>query len=648
MDFFASQEAAHRKTRVLLAYYALAVISIVCAFYLASRAIACVAWGTAVPDVRESFARADIRDSFRIFGWSPLWMLWTAGLSLAVIVCGTLYRRVSLAEGGASVARSAGGREVNPDTADADERRLLNVVEEMALASGVPVPRVFVLEDEPGINAFAAGFTARDAAVAVTRGTLKRLRRDELQGVVAHEFSHILNGDMRLNSWLIGVLFGILVTSVLGRTLMESLRFVRLSGNRKGSGGGIVVLLFLSGAALWLIGSVGVFFARLIQCSVSRQREYLADASAVQFTRNPMGLAGALKRIGAPCQRNSMRCSNRDELSHLLFASAAASGFDGLFASHPPLLERIHRLDPSFDGDFKPWVSSVPEPAFPARGDGGYGPSQDRSAFAEETPCPASEMGGAAAFLRQLTPEWRLSLAQPLEASGVLYALLLSEDDGVRRRQSARIAEREGMAMVAAAGRWRDSLKKKDRRSRRMFAELAVAGCRRRDPVARATCIGLVKELTEADGSISLFEYMLQNHAVRGLRPSVSLDAFRKPLPPGQVRAEVATVLGALAYAGQPTDDAEAESAWRAGIARATSFGAERFLPDRASCTLDALNTALKRLNGLAPLLKGELLTACAFVVRADGALTPDESELLLAVADALDMPLPQAMESGQ
>ena len=233
-------------------------------------------------------------------------------------------------------------------------------------------------------------------------------------------------------------------------------------------------------------------------------------------------------------------------------------------------------------------------------------------------------------------------MSQPLGAAGVLYALLLSEDNGVRQRQRERIMALEGQTMAASAERWREMLRRKDRMSRRMFAELAVEGSRHRDPQSRATCICLVKELAQSDGAISLFEYMLQNRAVRGLSPEVSLDVYRKPLPPAQVKVEAAAVLGMLAYAGQPKDDALAESAWRVGAARASSFGIGDLLPARESCTLDTLDRALSRLNGLSPLLKGELITACSFVVRADGALTPDEAELLRAVADALDMPLPQ------
>ncbi|MDD4016577.1 MAG: M48 family metallopeptidase [Kiritimatiellae bacterium] len=639
MNFFARQEAARRKTRVLLAYYVLAVFFIVCAFYLASRTIAFVAFGALASDVQTA-GDADRFGTFRVFALDPLWMLLTAGVSLAVIACGTLYRRVSLAGGGASVALSAGGREILPATRELNERRLLNIVEEIALASGVPVPRVFVLEGESGINAFAAGFSLRDAAVAVTRGAMERLERDELQGVIAHEFSHILNGDMRLNSWLIGVLFGILVTSVAGRGLMMIVRHVRFSGNnKKGGGGGIVLLVFLSGLALWVIGSVGVFFARIIQSSVSRQREFLADASAVQFTRNPMGLAGALKRIGASHFGDALRCANRAELSHLLFASASASGFHGMFASHPPLVQRIRNLDSSFNGDFSPWARRAP----PAnRGQPGA-PAGPASASGDVAPVVAAvaEKAAPLAFLMRFAPELRETVTQPAGAASALYALLLSEDSGIRQRQLERVTVLEGAPMAASAERWRELLRHEDRAARRMFAELAVEGARHRDPESRAVCVGLVRELVEADDAISLFEYMLQGRVVRGFTACAGADASRKPLPPGHVKAEVAVVLGMLSYAGHPQDDAAAGAAWQAGVRRASSFGVGGMQPARESCTLAALDRALTRLNGLIPLLKGELITACSAVVRADGALTPDETELIRAVADRLDMPLP-------
>src|SRR5690606_28971990 len=252
-------------------------------------------------------------------------------------------------QGGSVVAGLLGGLPVNPATDDPDERRLVNVVEEMAIASGVPVPAIYVLPGEESINAFAAGYGVHDAAVAVTRGALKHLTRDELQGVIAHEFSHILNGDMRLNIRLIGLLHGLLLLALIGRVLLRS--GGRSRGRRKEKGGSVQVALI--GLGLVLLGYIGVFFGKLIKAAASRQREYLADAAAVQFTRNPEGIAGALKKIGALGAGSRIVHPRAEELSHLYFASGLRSSFAGLFATHPPLVERIRRIDPSFSGDFE-------------------------------------------------------------------------------------------------------------------------------------------------------------------------------------------------------------------------------------------------------------------------------------------------------
>ncbi len=646
MTFFARQEAARRKTRVLLLYYGAAVVLIVCAFYLASRAIASLAISATrdsdkvAGEVNRQHAR------IQVFAWDPFWMLITAGVSFAVIGGGTLFRRASLAGGGAAVAVSAGGREIVPDKVDSFlERRLLNIVEEAALASSVPVPRVFVLQDESGINAFAAGFSLRDAAVAVTRGALERLSREELHGVIAHEFSHIKNGDMRLNSWLLGILFGILVTSIVGRQLIMSMRFMRFSRNRKGGGGaGIVLIVVLAGLALWVIGSVGIFFARLIQASVSRQREFLADASAVQFTRNPAGLAGALKRIGASGYGSTLRCANRSELAHLLFSSGTK--LSSLFASHPPILTRIRQLEPDFTGDFSPWMRQPPETDTKGVENAGGMAGQAvaglaalaRYGVADE---PRSSLPGVEPGLRE-------ALARPMDAAAAIYGLLLSEEDTVCQRQRSHIFTAEGAKLAEGAERWREAVSGMDRSVRRQVVDLAVAGVRQRDPAGRDACLTLVRELADADRSISLFEAMLMGRVQRALHPpGVVRGFYSKPLPPVQMRDEAATVLGVMAYLGQPQDDAAAETAWREGATRAASFGVGSLpVPARRACTLTAFDAAVKRMDGLSPLFKGEILMACSFVMRTDGDLTEDETELLNALADLLDMPLGHLSES--
>lgn len=654
MNFFARQESARRKTRLLLFYYVLALTGIVCACYLASRAITFLALG----GVEGRISTSDIPQAlqgFKVFAWDSAWMLITVLSSLLIVGSGTLWRRLSLAKGGPAIALSAGGQEILADTSQPDERRLMNVVAEIALASGVPVPRVFVLENELGINAFAAGFTLHDAAIAVTRGALQKLNRDELQGVIAHEFSHILNGDMRLNSWLLGILFGILVTSILGRLLMQSVRFVRVSSGRRNKGGGGVLLLILSGAALWLIGSIGVLFARLIQASISRQREYLADASAVQFTRNPAGLSGALKRIGAASLGSQLQCANRMELSHLLFSSPLSNGFNTLFASHPPLIDRIRHLDPVFDGDFKPYAVSQ-ELENRVESTQRKTASSGKTTLADRMHIPMSQPGAGdklniqlggmvatAAILDQMTPELQGAINDPSQALMVLYALLLSDDDDVRSRQYELLDTGADRIAASAAEHGYSLVCKMDYEARRMIADLVLVTLRQQSDDVRQTCLSRVHDLALADGEISLFEFLLEHRIRRVLAPKqVVHAASQRTCPPAQVKDDVVILLGVLAYTGQPQDDILAKKAWVLGAKRATSFGVGQALPpERAACTFAGLYESLVRLNDVIPLLKGELISACATVIRADGKLSGDETELLRAIADLIEMPLP-------
>jgi Zn-dependent protease with chaperone function len=283
------------------------------------------------------------------FHWiQPRLGFWVVSVTLLVVFIGSITKIIALANGGSSVAENLGGRLINASTTDRDERRLINVVEEISIASGVPVPQVYILDREKGINAFAAGYSPNDAVVAVTRNCLKLLNRDELQGVIAHEFSHILNGDMRLNIRLIGFLSGIMIIANIGYLILRS-----RTGSRK-SGAQIVLI----GVGLLIIGFVGQLFGRMIQAAVSRQREYFADASSVQFTRNPKGLAGALKKIGGFMAGSRVQSPNASEICHMFFGKAIRT----LFATHPPLTDRIYRLQPDFDGQFLPLKISDEEP----------------------------------------------------------------------------------------------------------------------------------------------------------------------------------------------------------------------------------------------------------------------------------------------
>ena len=328
MDFFEAQEHARKRTSRLVVLFGLAVLGTIALSYFAAMALLNV-------------ERARVLRSFGQLSWFDLPVLaGVTAVTLAVVGLASLYKWAQFRAGGSTVAEGVGGRRLDPQTVDPHERRLLHVVEEMAIASGVPVPAVYVLDNEAGLNAFAAGLTASDAVVTVTRGTMEKLSRDELQGVVAHEFGHILNGDMRLNVKLAAIVFGILVIGLLGRGLLRGIGSSRVRVGSKDTGGLAVALAI--GLTLMIIGYIGYFFGRLIQAAVSRQREFLADASAVQFTRNPGGIAGALRKIGGYALGSHLATDDAGEIGHFLFAE----GFDhllfsGLFATHPPL-ERPH------------------------------------------------------------------------------------------------------------------------------------------------------------------------------------------------------------------------------------------------------------------------------------------------------------------
>ncbi len=328
MDFFAQQARARKNTKVLVVYFVIAVLCIIASVYIVSLLIF---YGTASQEPDSS--------PVELVLWDPQLLLYVVLGTLGVVVAGSLYKTLALAKGGSAVAESLGGRLVPADPADPDERKLRNVVEEMAIAAGVPVPKIYVLDDEQGINAFAAGHTPGDAALGVTRGCITLLDRDELQGVIGHEFSHILNGDMRLNLRLMGVIFGIVCLAVVGRILLYS---------RGGRGRNPLMLL---GLALIVIGAIGVFFGRLIQAALSRQREFLADASAVQFTRNPAGLSGALQKIGG--FGSKVESAHAGEASHMFFGNGVGKPFLNALATHPPLDQRIRAIDPDWDGTFE-------------------------------------------------------------------------------------------------------------------------------------------------------------------------------------------------------------------------------------------------------------------------------------------------------
>ncbi len=632
MDFFEHQDVARRRTRRLIVYYAAAVALIVAAVYTAVDAI--YIWGLSTDEAATAAP-----------WWNPLLFAWVAGATLAIVTLGTAWRIHTLAQGGEAVARMLDGRPVDPASIDPAERRLLNVVEEMAIASGVAVPRVFVMDQEPGINAFAAGFAPGDAVIGVTAGTLNILTREELQGVIGHEFSHILNGDMRLNIRLMGVLYGILVIAMVGYWVFRIA--MRSGGGRsRSSKKGSPLPFILLGLALMIIGRIGVFFAQLIKSAVSRQREFLADASAVQFTRNPAGLAGALKKIGAFSAGSRMLHPGAEELSHLFFAKGGGfSLLSSLFATHPPLAERIRILDPSFDGTF-PAASATPHAPIPPRA---FAPPQPVAAAAPMRAATIASFVGNpaeadltyAAGLIERIPTRLASAARSAHARSLVYALLLSPDPAVRSRQVAALAQR-APADRDAAERLAPDTAALPPELRLPLADLVMPALRgmSRDeyPVFRDT----VEQLVVADDSVDLFEYAL-HRALRhrldpvlgGVRPTVAQYYSARPLA-----APIATVLSSLARWDASSEDGAA-AAYTQAIRHIGAAVEDEPLRPAAECSLSTVDQALNQLALAAAPIKRVIVAACAAAVGADQKVTAQEAELLRAVADALECPVP-------
>ena len=633
MNFFEHQDRARRRTRRLLVLFTLAVVAIVTAVNL----IVLVLFGQL--DVSETPPL-----SKEFLGQQASLLAWTSLLTGGLIGFASIYRTLRLRSGGGSVARELGGSLVDPDTTDPLKRRLRNVVEEIAIAAGVPVPEIYVLEEEAGINAFAAGYGPADAAVAVTRGALESLDRSELQGVVAHEFGHILNGDMRLNIRLIGILFGILVLTVIGRRVLFSMRHTRNSRN----GGGIVAL----GLALMLVGYIGLFFGRWIQASVSRQREYLADASAVQFTRQPEGIAGALKKIGA-AGAGSMLQADTEEVGHMLFAKGLASQ---LFSTHPPLVKRIQAIEPGFDpGEFTAIAEqmqrhsqarqaatedSAPPVHGSTRGPGGLPLDPDQ--LIEQMGQPGLGQILTAALLAAAIPKPLERAAHSGEwAPELVCYLLMDPDPGIREAQLllvARVlgAESEGQVrtLLAIEPELAPEL-------RIPLLEISFPALRRRPEEELQALLALLDGLIHADERVDVFEYSLARLLTRQLEdaryPSRVQAGGRLGL--GDVLHEARDLLALLAHHGHPQDPEAARRALVAGL-RVLHLEEEKTAPVGADWP-ERLDNALARLDELRLPDKEQMLSALATTVHHDDQVVTAEQELLRTICATLHMPLP-------
>jgi len=668
VDFYSRQAAARGQTRWLVFAFIVALLAIALALdfvlftFLATRGSAAYGFSAL------AYARVH-----------PGQVVACTLLVMGVLSVASLYKSLELRGGGGVVARSLGGVLVTSDTADLKRKRLLNVVEEMAIASGVPMPEVYVLEQEPAINAFAAGHTPANAAVTVTQGALDRLSRDELQGVIGHEFSHVLNGDMRLNVQLMGWVFGLLVIGLIGRTIVAwSPR------NRRNSG------LLAVGFAVMVLGYVGLLAGRILQAAVARQRERLADASGVQFTRNPQGLKGALVKIAALPEGSQLVAADAEQAAHMFFAE----GLSRVFATHPPILERIRELDPQFDPrelaaaaaepDQEPTGAEVGGGAVGLDGQGaagafaagggqvadvgqagpgslpgvsqvaGIGPRVGRA------PLAGGGLGGFGQFASQVATQVgqpdtahiahaqavRLALPQPVRdltdspggAQALVIALLISADGAVRERQLALLAKTTNAASLAVVQRVIPLTQTLDPMLRLPVLQRAFPALRRLMVPQREALAKLATDLIHADARVDVFEFCLAKLLETLLSDGLGATAPHGTLTLEDVEPELGLLFATFAQIGAP-DEQAARAAYEVGISvvfpmRRPSFAA---VPDWQS----KLSTALPRLKLMHPFAKKAVIEGLVKTVANDEMLMDEEAELLRTVCALLQCPLP-------
>jgi Zn-dependent protease with chaperone function len=640
MNFFDAQDQARRSSRRLVFAYVVASIAIV----LGVTAI--------VGFAMYSFSMREYQLTFGHFVREQASILVATGLITTFFILGSsLYKTSRLSAGGGRVAVDMGGTLVPANVQDPLRRRLRNVVEEMAIASGVPVPEIYVLEEERGINAFAAGFSPSDAAVAVTRGTLELLDRDELQGVIAHEFSHILNGDMKLNIRLMGILFGIMSLGLIGRLVFRGSYHASIVSSRRDRSHPAILVI---GLGLVILGAIGVFFARIIKAGVSRQREYLADASAVQFTRQTDGIANALKKIGGYSEGSGISAVDPEEVSHMLFGTGAS--LSGMFATHPPLVERIQALDPSFtESDFprvdsrRRGVETETESQHAAfAGDvttaiGSGGTKVLAESIAESVGRPRSEHVELARGLRQSIPETLYDAAHSSELVYLLaIALVLDRSGKVTDRQFTLVQEQLGQQRAQFVRRFYDELSATGEEYRLPLLEIAFPALKLRPAQALSYLVSLTARLIEVDGEIELFEFcfyrIMMSNLGRAIDPTGKRNAIRSKRR--DLQSAAVDLLRVLADYGHDTD-AERIAAFRAGQATLGAWAHEEEFKSDRDYTVSILNHSLDVLLGLNSKGQNSLLRAVSATAAHDGKLSVPEAELIRAVCATLNYPLP-------
>lgn len=609
-DFFERQENARKATKRLVFWFTLALAGTTLAIYTIVRFA--LNWGGYDGNFPENrLPQLSSGNESMVFWDTRLFLIVAAGTLIVVGGASLLKTLQFSAASGADVARQLGGREIDPASSARDERRLINVVQEMSLASGVPVPKIFILENEKSINAFAAGTQTDRAAVAVSRGALDKLSRDELQAVVGHEFSHILNGDMKLNIRLSGWIFGLVMISMFGQMLFRIAALSPRSRSREDKGAALMIFM-LVGIALLAVGFISQIFAQIIQAAVSRHRERLADASATQFTRNPTALANALARIGGDSFGSKINSPHAGEFAHFFFAD----GVSTIFATHPPLEERIRALNPQWDGKFLP----------PLNSDRNRRAETESELNARYTNPRVSERNALPVFVEQLSQT-------AADSKALIYLLLMTDSPENNVDQAKILLRRESPKLFGKMELLWQRMQSFPREKRISAVLLAAPALREMSARERCEFCGTLDELARADNNISLYEFCILN-AVKGFL----IFSGKQNLSAEDVLEEAQLVLN-LVLRESGTARADAPKILAEALAAQNAFPKNLRISEASELSVPALEAAFQKLRNTQILVRRSLLNAAKFVVLADGKTSAAEEDLLRSFAVALNCP---------
>ncbi len=617
MDFFHHQDTARQRTGLLVMLFTLAVLAI-------TGLVSVISIGIYFYFTGEPFTTQSII-SYCLLSFVGV---------LTVVSISSFIRLSELnANGGRGVAESIGGKLISTDTSNAKHRQLLNVVEEMSIASGIPVPPVYVMAEEHGINAFAAGMSIDDAVIGVTQGALDAFSRDELQGVIAHEFSHILNGDMRLNTRLIGALFGITCIAHFGHLILDNSNSTRhVSRSSSDSNKGFAVIILIAIVCL-VLGWLGTLFGNMIKAAISRQREFLADASAVQFTRNDQGIAGALKKIGSNVQGSTLNTKASDEMSHMMFGQSKLSGFSGLFATHPPLNERIRRIEPNWDGSYAQH-SHAQNTAFDNEQVSGFAVGGGSPASQSASPSEQlSETGQQ--LISQLPPELVDIAREPYSARFVAFALIFDGSDIQREMIKSYVP----LASQSTLLPWLDY--DLPLHLRFPLLELALPALKSLSEAQKISLCKVLRELSETDNQYSLAEWCVINLLEKQLLASFGFIKQHKTLK--QLEESVFWLLRELAWVSHSQAD-KAQRAYHCALAH---LGFPEVTLEPANSNWHLSRAALELLLQLKPKDRRMFVKACRLAIESDGEITVAEGELYRVIACFLEVPEPPLTVSG-